>query len=355
VADLLGALGVYVGRLLWPLHLNAYIDAIDRGPLSLALAALLIAGCGAAAWLWWRSSGRVRGSGGSRVQARPGPGSKNVEARSNSRTLAPSDPSPAGLPPFALAWLVLTLAPSLAILWKIPDAPLAERYLYLPSVGLCLLAGDLTARLWRAAASRTTRLAIAGGIAAILLAAAVGTVRRNPVWHDDIALWEDTEPKSQLSGMAARSVGTAYQQAGRVAEARAAFERALGRRNSPRGLQTIYNNLGTLAMYDRDYAAAQRHYEAALAANPSADTMFNLGLAILHGGGRTPQAAQAALAHYQRAKAANPHDPDVEAALADAYQILGEHDRAAEHARRALELGAQGQTAESLRAMLERR
>jgi hypothetical protein len=355
VLDLIGALGMYVGRLLWPVQLNAYIDGIDRGPLSLGLAALLIAGCAAAARLWWRGAGRVHGAEGPRVRAGGGSGAKtNHQSRSDPRTRGPVDPSTTGLPLFALAWLVLTLGPSLAILWKIPDAPVAERYLYLPSVGVCLLAGDLVARLWSVAPSRAVRLTIGGAVAAILLAAAVGTVRRNPVWHDDIALWEDTEPKSQLSGMAARSIGTAYQQAGRVAEARAAFERALSRRNSPRGLQTIYNNLGTLAMYDRDYAAAQRHYEAALAANPSPDTMFNLGLAIVHGGGRTPQAAQAALAHYQRAKAANPHDPDIEAAIADAYQILGEHDRAAQHARRALELGAQGQTADSLRAMLAR-
>ena len=72
--------------------------------------------------------------------------------------------------------------------------------------------------------------------------------------------------------MAARGLGTAYQQAGRAADARAAFERALTRRNTPRGLQTIYNNLGTLAMYDADYGAARRSYEQALAAAPRRPT-----------------------------------------------------------------------------------
>src|SRR5262249_10126140 len=141
---------------------------------------------------------------------------------------------------------------------------------------------------------------------------------------------------------------------GRPADARAAFERALQRRNTQRGLQTIYNNLGTLAMFDRDYPAAQRYYEAAMAANPSADTVFNLGLAVLYAGGRTPAAAQEALPHYQRAQSINPHDADVEAALAEAYDILGQHDAAVQHAQRSLDLGAQGQTADSLRAMLQR-
>jgi Tfp pilus assembly protein PilF len=272
----------------------------------------------------------------------------------NPRTLEPSNPSP-GVAFFALAWLVLTLVPSLAIVWKIPDAPVAERYLYMPSVGFCVLVGDLVARLWVALPTKPARWATAVGVGVLLLAAGLGTVRRNPVWHDDIALWQDTEQKSQVSGMAARGLGTAYQQAGRIAEARAAFERALQRRNTPRGLQTIHNNLGTMAMYDRDYAAAQRYYQAALAQDPnSADALFNLGLAVLQGGGATREAAQAALSLYQRALAVNPHDPDIEAALAQAFDILGQPTAATQHARRALDLGAQGQTADSLRALLQR-
>jgi len=339
--DLIGAVGTYVERLLWPVRLNAYIDHIDSGPITIALTALLVSGICAA--LWHRS--RVRGFEGSRVGG-------SDRADRNPRTLGPWDPSG---PLFALSWLLLTLIPSLAIVWKIPDAPLAERYLYLPSVGFCLLVGHLVARLWSVASARSARVAIAAGLGALLLAAAIGTVRRNGVWYDDIALWEDTEPKSQVSGMAARSLGTAYQHRGRPADARAAFERALQRRNTLRGRQIIYNNLGTLAMYDGDYAAAQRNYESALAANPNGpDTLFNLGLAVLHGGGRSPQAARAALAYYRRAQRINPHDPDIEAALAEAYDVLGQPAAVAQHARRALELGAQGQTADSLRALLAR-
>ena len=354
LGDLIGAVGMYLGRLVWPVPLNAYIDHIDTGPLTVGLALVFVAGFATAFWLWNRA--RVQGIEGSRVQASPGkraPTTRGSSKQAPARNLESSNPRTlhVGILLFGLAWLGLTLAPSLAIVWKIPDAPIAERYLYLPSVGFCLLIGYAAARAWAAASTQSTRWAVAGAVALLLLASAIVTVRRNPVWHDDIALWEDTEQNSQVSGMAARSAGTAYQQAGRPADARAAFERALQRRNTQRGLQTIYNNLGTLAMFDRDYAAAQRYYEAAMAANPSADTVFNLGLAVLYAGGRTREAAQAALPHYQRAQSLNPHDPDVEAAQAEAYDILGQRDAAVQHARRALDLGAQGQTADSLRAM----
>ena len=337
--ELVAAIGAYVEKLLWPADLNAYIDHIVIEPLSIALAGLLLGGLAAAFWYWWKGS------------SVPGSEATRTGERSGLRTLEPSNP---GLPLFALAWLVLTLVPSLAIVWKIPDAPLAERYLYLPSVGLCLLAGAAVARLWAIESSRLL-LGLTAVFGVVLLAAAIVTVRRNPVWHDDIALWGDTEQHSHVSGMAARGLGTAYQQAGRSADARAAFERALARRNTPRGLQTIYNNLGTLAMYDADYPAARRYYEAALAANPTAaDTLFNLGLAVLQGGERSRDAASAALPYYQRAAALNPHDPDIEAALAQAYDILGDRAAADQHARSALALGASGATEDSLRQMLTR-
>jgi len=338
--ELVAAIGAYVEKLLWPADLNAYIDHIAIGPLSIALAGLLAGGVGMASWYWWK---------GARIGAAES--GRGAAGRAELRTVEAAN---RGVPLFALSWLVLTLIPSLAIVWKIPDAPLAERYLYLPSVGFCLLAGDAVARL-AAIASARVRIVLASALAVVLLAAAVTIVHRNPVWHDDQALWSDTEQHTHVSGMAARGLGTAYQQAGRPADARAAFERALERRNTPRGLQTIYNNLGTLAMYDADYPAARRYYEKALEANPNAaDTLFNLGLAILQGGGRSREAATAALPYYQRAAALNPHDSDIEAALAQAFDILGERATAHEHARNALALGAGGQTASSLRDMLGR-
>jgi hypothetical protein len=314
--EIAAAVGTYVGKLLWPWPLNAYIDQLALTPWTVAAVVLLVVAL-LAALRQWRAADE-------------------------------------GLPLFAVLWILLTLVPSLAILWKIPDAPLAERYLYLPSAGFCLLVGDLVARGWARLPTPTARRAAAvlGGV--ILLVAGVAAAERSRVWHDDIALWEDTEPKSQVSGMAARNLGTAYQQAGRNAEARAAFARALQRRNDARGLQTIHNNLGTLAMMDGDFPAAQRAYEQALVAAPDApDTLFNLALALLQGGGATPEAARAGLPKLERARALNPHDADIETALGQFYLILDEKPRACEHLHRAEQLRPSERTAEGIRQLLK--
>jgi len=312
-ADVLAAVAVYAGRLFWPVGLNAYIDSLPTSGFALAGTAVLLAGWMAlVAWLWRRGE---------------------------------------GMAVYLLAWIAVTIAPSLAIVWKIPEAPVAERYLYLPSVGFCLLLGWVAQRV--VAAWPRSRVAVAGTIAVIVVAALVGTVSRNRVWHDDVSLWADTATKSRGSGFAFRNLGTAYQERGQREEAKQWFARALERHNTRRGLQITYNNLGTMAMQDQDFTAAERYYREALKANPSAaDTLFNLALAVLQGGGRTADAARTAGDMLLQAEMLSPYDPDIQAALGQTYAIRGDREHAIARLRRALELGAQPATAESIRNFL---
>ncbi len=310
-----GAVGAYLFKLLWPVGLNAYIDAVPASPAWLALTAVLVLGAAGLGVQLWRRAQRV--------------------------------------PVFALLWIGLTLLPSLSIVWKIPEAPMAERYLYLPSVGFCLLVGWLAGRAWsRAPAGR--RRVLAALLAVGLLVSMAGTIQRNRVWRDDVSLWEDTAAKSQVSGMALRSLATAYQKQGRVDDARRYFEQALGRRNSQTGLQIVHNNLGTLAMSAGNFAEAERQYRHALEVNPNAaDSVFNLGLAILQGGGRTPAAAARAAEYFARARALSPLDADTEAALGQTFAIRGDRAQAIAHLRRSLELGLNPTSDKSVRALIE--
>lgn len=317
LADLIGAVGAYLMKLVWPTGLNAYIDAVPTDSLTLGAtmaAALALAALAVAAWRVGR-----------------------------------------GTATFLLLWLGLTLAPSLAIVWKIPEAPMAERYLYLPSVAFCLLAGYAVLLLWERAGTAALRGAVIGAVSLVVVVAASVTWARNRVWRDDLALWTDTAAKSRIAGLPMRSLGVAYLQRGDSEDARRYLEQALQRRNSPAGLQVIYNNLGTLAMQEQRYDEARRHYEAALQAYPNAaDTLFNLGLSILQGGGAGPDAAAAALEYFQRAEQLNPHDADIQAALGQVAAIRGDRDRAIAYLRRALELGPSPAVAKNIAAYLEK-
>jgi Flp pilus assembly protein TadD len=302
----------YLSELVWPLPLNAFIDEVGRGPFPLAVFLAFAAGTVAALIAWVRHR--------------------------------------QGVALFACLWIAITLLPSLAIVWKIPEVPMAERYLYLPSVGFCLL---VALGLKRAhAAGSDARLRVAGF--AVLIAAGLAvTIVRNPVWHDDLALWTDTVGKTRVSGMAWRSLGTAYLRVGQTESARDAFRRALTLHNPPRGLQVVHNNLGTIAMREGDYEAARRSYGKALEVNPAAaDTLFNLGLSVFFAGGESEQAARSAIGYYRRAQQLSPHDPDIDAALGQAYAAAGDRQQAILHLESCLKKGVDPETASRVRDLL---
>ena len=291
---MLWAIGAYVGKLLWPFPLNAYIDVIPRGPIPLlgvvALALAVVAALRAwkrDEWVWL----------------------------------------------YGLSWIPLCLAPSLSILWKIPEVPMAERYLYMPSVGLCVLAGLLAARIKR-------ERIVAGVLFLVVILSSYAIWQRSPVWLDDLRLWSDTTEKTRVSGMAWRSLGSAYLRRGRDAEAAPALERALAMHNPPIGLYGIYSNLGTIELNQRRFAKARTYYAKALVLNPgSADLLFNLGLSIYYGGGQSAEAARRALPHLVQAGKLSPHDADIDAILGQVHLTLGDRDTARRLLRRALRRG----------------
>jgi Flp pilus assembly protein TadD len=82
--------------------------------------------------------------------------------------------------------------------------------------------------------------------------------------------------------------------------------------------------------------------------------LFNLGLAILQDGGGSPQAAEGALAYFQRAEQLSPHDADIQAALGQVAAIRGDRDAAIVYLRRALALGPSPAVARNIQSYLDR-
>jgi Tfp pilus assembly protein PilF len=102
----------------------------------------------------------------------------------------------------------------------IGGANFAERYLYLPSVGVAWLAGLLWCRLPR------HRLLVTAGIAAIAaLALAAGT--RAAIFRDDRSLFTAALRANPASEIAHNNLGTALYAAGRLAEAEREYRQAL--------------------------------------------------------------------------------------------------------------------------------
>ena len=310
---IVGVIGAYFTKLIWPIGLNAYIDFVSTSALALVLTVIVLFAAAAATVVSIRGRDRM--------------------------------------PAFCLIWILLTLAPSLSIVWKIAEAPMAERYLYLPSVGFCLLAGWLMREAWRRSVP-SRRPALAAAAAVLLATATFLTVQRNFVWRTDVSLWQDATAKTVSSAMPLRSLAAAYQREGNEAEARHWFEKALERRNNAQGQLIIHNNLGTLAMSARDFAGAEEHYRRALAVGKSADASFNLALAILEKKKWSADAIAEAMPYLTDAEQQSPYDPDIQAVLGKVHALQGDNTAAIRNLERSLELGVNPTSAEGVKKLL---
>lgn len=310
--------GTYLRLLILPFPQNAYIADVPSGLGAAAVGAALTAGFAGLLWRAWRRDDRPLS--------------------------------------FALLWLAIALGPSLAVLAKPATAPLAERYLYLPSAGFCWVFGLTVAR----AAGRGGAARIGAQItAASLIVAACGlTVSRNRVWADNYSLWSDTAAKNEVDALPLRSLAAATHHRGDATTAERLFKQALELRNTPRGKYIIYNNLGTIALERNDDAAAESYYRRAAEFDPAPMLLYNLalielrrGLGSTDAGARSAKLAEAR-ALFERAVAASPHDADIHVGLAQTAAALGDQTTARRHFAFALDLGLPASTDAAVRQRL---
>jgi tetratricopeptide (TPR) repeat protein len=273
---------------------------------------------------------------------------------------------------FGITWFLLALVP-VANLWPLATF-MAEHWLYVPSMGLFLLAGwgvDRWARGgWRQPLMTAVVLVLAGFGAL--------TIARNRDWRDSISLYEATVRAAPHSARAWTNLAHAYGEAGRAEQARDAYQRALRamgegtttvvRRPSPQQEAQELALVANIEQQQGNSAEAERKFRAALARDPTLVSAYNnLGL-TLNALGRPDEAEEAfasairlypefAAAHNNRgnmlfrrgdlatAKAAyevavrlNPEYAEAYNNLGSVSFRLGEPDRAIAAYQRALQL-----------------
>ncbi len=156
---------------------------------------------------------------------------------------------------FGLLWFAATLAPVLNARWMAANV-FAERYLYLPSVGFCWLAGWAGVLLWERAALHppALRSAVAVVAACVALACALRIVVRDQDWSNDIRLYTRTLKQSPHAYHILNNLGTIYWDQGELDQAAEQWRRAL--QLAPHNV-IILNNLGL-------YYAKQKQYDRAI-------------------------------------------------------------------------------------------
>ena len=134
-----------------------------------------------------------------------------------------------------------------------------EHLSYMPSVGLSLVLAELLSMAARKHQARHALLA--AGFAAALLALCVLTWQRTRVWKNSFTLWNDRIARHPDSTLAYINRGAAYQEAGRLDEAVADFDRAL--KLNP-ALRAAWVKLGFAQLAQRKLEDAEASADKAL-------------------------------------------------------------------------------------------
>lgn len=165
---------------------------------------------------------------------------------------------------FGWCWLGGTILPVLNLRALPRGEILHDRFLYLPGLGFCVVAGALIGLALR-------RLRPANALAALLgLGLVLGSLnlRDSPAWHDDARLWAHAVRVAPRNVVAHQNHAARLVAQGRFDEAEGVFRRILRLAPRGRGHASAFAGLATVALLRRDWPEAEARFRQSLALEP---------------------------------------------------------------------------------------
>jgi Flp pilus assembly protein TadD len=234
-------------------------------------------------------------------------------------------------PQFLMGWLwyLGTLVPVIGLVQVGRLQRMADRYTYLPLVGLFIIVA------WAVpdgVIERPVRKRITA-VAAILLLVAYAVVCRLQVgyWENSETLFRHALKVTTNNTLAESNLAASLLKAGKIQEAISCYEQMLRDKPDDAGL---HYSLGTALQTAGRMQEAIRQWEQAVRLDPDlAAAHNNLGTALLRQG-----KVQQAIEHYERALRIDPGDADVHYNLGIALERVGRVQEAIAHYKQAVRL-----------------
>lgn len=231
---------------------------------------------------------------------------------------------------WAAVWTLLTMIPAYLVILIRNNTVMAERYLFLASVGFCFLIVGITVEFYRRRLTESPRWLKRAypGLGVVVAAVFVlVSLQRIAVWKDEKTLWLDTVEKSPRSSLVRTNLGKAYLKEGRLDRAAAEFQAALAMNPNNRAahvaLANLYHRLGKME-------SAVKEYEAAVRTIPDPSRARSILGQIYLDEGRTDWAVK----EFQKALDLKPDFVEARLNLGVAYHALGHYGLAVEEYRK---------------------
>jgi predicted Zn-dependent protease len=222
---------------------------------------------------------------------------------------------------FGIWWFLITLFPVYNIIQIFN--PFAERYLYLPVIGFCLVVPIILFGIFNKGLTRKVFVNTATLLIVLVLIGVYSTItiRRNRDWKDGFSLWSKTVQQSPDSGVAHGSLGRAYQEQGLLKEAVVEYETAV--KLMPSHYKAYYN-LGVVYDQKDEFSKAVDNYKMSiLIYSGFANAHYNLANNY-HKRGLTDDAVR----HYIKVIELVPDDLEARNNLGVALALQGKLDQA---------------------------
>jgi tetratricopeptide (TPR) repeat protein len=228
-------------------------------------------------------------------------------------------------------WYLIMLVPVIGIV-QVGVQARADRYTYLPQIGLYILIAWAAADLF---ASRLHRRWVLGGVSAALVITLMATRARTQTsyWRNNELLWTHTLACTSRNNVAFTNRAIELLETGRVEEAMADLQKALEINSND---LYAHNDLGEALLQMGRVAEAIAHFQRAMDIDPNfAAVHNNLGDAYLHTG-----RVKEAIVHLRRALEINPNYFEARKNLRLALGQPGQDNEAIAYYQEALEINA---------------
>jgi len=179
---------------------------------------------------------------------------------------------------------------------QVGSQSMADRYTYLPAVGLFFA---LTWAISDAARTRTIRITLAAASALVLVACGLGSLRQLAYWRDTETLLRHALAVTSRNFVAWHNLGICLCDLGRLEEGAECFQEAADLNPL---FQPAWHALGCARLQQQKFAEAIPDFETVLRIDPNfAEAHSSLALALARSG-----QPEAALEEYRRALAIDP-------------------------------------------------
>jgi protein O-mannosyl-transferase len=222
---------------------------------------------------------------------------------------------------FGWLWYVITLVPVIGVV-QIGSQALADRYTYVPSIGIFAIAvwggHDLCARYWAAdpRGARKTPGILGPVMFGILLCLGALSYRQVRVWKDDITAWAHAIAVTHPNAISEYNLARAFDTRNRYEEAIVHYRDAV--RLDPRRSEAL-NNLAVLLMEKQSYDEAESALRSALGIRPDfAEAHTNMGILLCR-----QQRFGEGFRHFRDAMQWSPEDREIRRKFASAQCDYG--------------------------------